>query len=146
MTLLPREIWTQAFCNLGRHDWVQLRRVSRTFNDIGAKLLFSSIRIFLFDKQGCPPGMLPDNEFPVLPHDQGMTLQAERLSARSWEILDYLTRNPKIAILIRALTVYAFYTTQGIFECCKLLQSLLSSLQSNILQYVWRMQFENCLV
>ena len=133
---LPREIWAKAFCNLGRHDWIQLRRVSRAFNDIGAKLLFSSIRIFLCDKQGCLPGMLPDEEFPALPHDEGKTLQAERLSVRSWEILDYLTRNSRIAILIRTLTVYAFYTTPGIFECCKLLQHSLSSLQSNIFQYV----------
>lgn len=146
-TGLPLQIWAEVFSSLGRRDWILLRQVCHAFSDIGAKLLFSSIRIFLFDNRG-GFDLLSDEEYPALPYqdEEGVFLQAERLSTRSWEILDYLTRNPKFAILIHTLTIYAFFATRGVFERCELFQLSLGSFSSNILQYVWQMQSENCLV
>ncbi|KAF8629567.1 hypothetical protein AX15_003380 [Amanita polypyramis BW_CC] len=114
---LPPEIWTEAFRCLRRHDWIQLRYVCRTFSNIGARFLFSSLRVFFLDSDYStslllyPATFVPESK---VPDSEGE--ERERLSVKSWEILDYITRNPDFAARVRSVTVYAFRGDLAIFE------------------------------
>lgn len=119
------ELWTKTFRILDYHDWMRLRLVCHTFDDIVSPLLFSSLRIFIVDgtrEDGInlfspPPAGLSTREY--IEREQSDYEKAERLSIKSWEILDHITRDPSFASLVRVMNVYAFRPSSAIFECCK---------------------------
>ncbi len=119
------ELWTKTFHILDYHDWMQLRLVCHTFDDIVSPLLFSSLRVFIVDgtrENGIslfslsPAG---SSTRECLEREKIYYEKAERLAVKSWEVLDHITRNPSFASLVRVMNVYAFRSSSAIFECCK---------------------------
>ena len=118
------ELWAKTFRILDYHDWMRLRHVCHTFNVIVSPLLFSSLRIFILESR-------ENNISLFLSLHAGLSNRecqereaynyekAERLSIKSWEILDHITRNPNFASLVRVMNVYAFSSSSAVFECCK---------------------------
>ncbi|KAK2463104.1 hypothetical protein APHAL10511_004759 [Amanita phalloides] len=102
---LPPETWAEVFRNLDHPDWIQLRQVCRAFGTIGAKSLFSSIRIYLFRTDTY--GALGEGLETVDEREEVIGGPAKGLTVKSWEILDHITRNPNFAVLVRTLIVYA---------------------------------------
>lgn len=118
------ELWTKTFRILDYHDWMRLRHVCHAFNVIVSPLLFSSPRIFIVESRenniclfSSLHAGLSNRE--CLEREKYNYEKAERLSIKSWEILDHITRNPNFASLVRVMNVYAFCSSSAVFECCK---------------------------
>ncbi|KAF8891828.1 hypothetical protein BD779DRAFT_1670779 [Infundibulicybe gibba] len=125
----PTEIWTMIIEDLPEDSQVSVFHVSRALHSIALRSLFSNIKIYLLNTRYVH--YMDDNASEA---DHVITL-SPRLMKRSWEILEYITRSPEFARVVKTMNVIACSDSQAVFEQMSLGKALRA--MPNLRKFYW---------